>query len=150
MNTEKIKAMSNADLIALYNKNTGKSIKKFSSRAAGEKQVIASMNGHAKPAGKAAKPAAKASIVRKVKGSAGANGAGRPKVNLDVKLTEKGGSTKLNPKSLRKQLIDWLGGLTNRGTDLHAISKKFERDMRGVVGKLRTSKWLTTHNHASA
>lgn len=41
MNAEQISKLSTADLIKLYNEKTGKSIKKFSSRAAGEKQVLA-------------------------------------------------------------------------------------------------------------
>lgn len=54
-----IKSMSTPDLVALYNKLTKKSIKKFSSREAGEKQVLkaieASEKGEAKTATKLAK-----------------------------------------------------------------------------------------------
>jgi len=42
--------MTTAELVAEYNELTGKSIKKFSSRAAGEKQVEAARKANAKPA----------------------------------------------------------------------------------------------------
>ena len=41
MNAQQISALTTAELVKLYNEKTGKSIKKFSSRAAGEKQVAA-------------------------------------------------------------------------------------------------------------
>lgn len=45
--TFNVKSATTAELVAKYNQLTGKAIKKFSSRAAGEKQVLAFMN--AKP-----------------------------------------------------------------------------------------------------
>ncbi len=45
---ETIKAMSTPDLVAAYNTLTGKSIKKFASRAAGERQVLKA-DGHEVP-----------------------------------------------------------------------------------------------------
>jgi hypothetical protein len=39
-----VKEMSTADLVACYNRLTGKTIKKFSSREAGEKQVLAAIS----------------------------------------------------------------------------------------------------------
>ena len=41
MNANQISALTTSELVSLYNEKTGKSIKKFSSRAAGEKQVAA-------------------------------------------------------------------------------------------------------------
>lgn len=54
-----VKTATTAELVSAYNLLTGKAIKKFSSRAAGEKQVTAALaNGRAKPAAstEAAKP----------------------------------------------------------------------------------------------
>ena len=44
MNANQVAALSAKDQVAKYNELTGKNIKKFSSRAAGEKQVIAALS----------------------------------------------------------------------------------------------------------
>lgn len=53
MNTIDIKTATTNELVAFYNAATGKNIKKFSSRAAGEKQVAAIIEKMPKPAAKA-------------------------------------------------------------------------------------------------
>lgn len=60
MKTTDIATASTKDLVAKYNELTGKSIKKFSSRAAGEKQVLAALQSKVKKEA-ASTPAAKAS-----------------------------------------------------------------------------------------
>ena len=130
-----LKSLSTAALISLYNEKSGKSIKKFSSRAAGEKQVTALL---------AKAPSAPAAPARKVKGAAGAANAGRPKGSFIVKLTRDKAKSSPQKDSLRGQLIEWLDGLTNKSATIEAIEKKFDRNMRGVVNKLIETKWLET------
>lgn len=66
MKTTDISAMTTKDLVAKYNELTGKSIKKFSSRAAGEKQVLAALQSKVKKEA-ANTPAAKAKRTAKPK-----------------------------------------------------------------------------------
>jgi len=61
-----VKTASTAELVAKYNELTGKSIKKFSSRAAGEKQVSAFLSATPKAAAPK-KPAVKSDGVEKAK-----------------------------------------------------------------------------------
>lgn len=161
MKIEEIKSASTAALVAEYNRLTGKTIKKFSSRVAGEKQVEAAITNPPKAKAEStpvvtsklmqateaaaakgkAKPAAKTKA-RKVKGKAGADPAGRPVQSFNVTLTGTKAKSNPNSKSLRRQLITWLDGLTNKGTTIDAIEKKFERNMRGVVNKLEAKGWV--------
>lgn len=131
-----IKEMKTADLIALYNQLTGKSIKKFSSRAAGEKQVAAAQAKHG---------AAKGKII---KGASGGKN-GRPKLSFAVQLTEEKAKSKPHRASARAALIGWLRdqkltveGKAVIGASIETIESHFKRKMRGVVQKLIEKNWL--------
>lgn len=145
-----IKTLSTKDLVALYNKLSGKAIKKFSSRAAGEKQVAAllakcspaSILGAEKSLQPAAVPAPV--VARVVKGAASAEAVGRPKANFDVTLTAAAAISKPNSLSLRRQLITDLAAAKGQTISIAAIESKFGRNMRGVVQKLRDKHWVTT------
>lgn len=123
------------ELIAKYNQLTGKSIKKFSSRAAGERQVLAAMANSIATATKLPSP-------RKIKGHASAEAVGRPIKDFTVTLNAQG-SSRPNAVSARRQLLEWLKTLPSKTASIGAIEAHFERNMRGVVGKLRAKNWLT-------
>lgn len=137
---ESLKAMTTPGLVALYNELTGKKIKRFATRAKGEAQVLKAAT--AKPAAAAksvAKPEVKKAPAvkpRKVKGTAGAQGSGRPKESFVVKLTKEKAKSKPNKESLRTQLIDFLEGQSGNSATIETIEAHFDRNMRGVVGKL--------------
>ena len=77
-----LKALDSKALVALYNRLTKKHIKKFSSRAAGEKQVLKLL------------PAS--TTVKTVNGTASAGTVGRPKTAFAVELIES--QAKSNPQ----------------------------------------------------
>lgn len=137
MGPEQVKALSTKDLVALYNRLTKKSIKKFSSRATGEKQVLAVL-------AKAPKP-------RKINGAAGSTaGSGRPKAAFEVKIAPTGGETILHKASLRKKLMVWLENREGKLATIDAIEKHFGRPMRGVVNKLKEKGWVKISAAAAA
>jgi hypothetical protein len=84
---------------------------------------------------KAAKP-------RKVSGNAGATQTGRPKGSYVVKLTENKAASKPNPSSLRTQVIELLRKREENSASIDYLEKHFDRNMRGVIGKLIQVKWL--------
>ena len=174
LTVEQITAMSTPELIAKYNELTGKSIKKFSSRVAGEKQVLKASNGEihfhkgntetAQPeaavgnlganmsaasnntAVKAAKRIAKKAGKKKVKGKATGEKRGRPKNSYTVTLSRSAAQSKPHSNSLRMQLITYLDKLDSKSASIEQIEKKFEAPMRGVINKLRETKWVKTHD----
>lgn len=150
MSPEQVRALKTPELVTLYNRLTGKSIKKFSSRATGEKQVIKAL---------AASPAATPptphplpqGTVRNVRGASSGGKNGRPKSKFIVQLTEDKAKSKPQKSSDRQALIDWLkskGTIQHGGEDLaHAasidsIETHFAKRMRGVVQKLLEKNWL--------
>lgn len=128
MTPTEIKSAKTAALLAFYNTATGKSIKRFATRAAAEKQCLALI-----PKG-----------ARAVTGSTSSNGGsklGRPKATFKVKANSEGKS-KVGAKSLRRQLLDWLKDQPAKTASIEAIEAQFGRNMRGVVDKLEEVKWL--------
>jgi len=94
-----VKKATTAELVAEYNRLSGKSIKKFSSRAAGEKQVTALLG---KPEGKPANPAmAAAAKLEKAKQT-------KPKTLADHVATVEGVSKKVAVKRIAKLKADKL------------------------------------------
>lgn len=146
--------MTTAELIAEYNALTGKSVKRFSSRGAGEKQVSAARErgatqttaptGTVVPKGKKGK-----AKIRKVRGAASAEKTGRPASSFTVKLTTTKASSKPNSKSARRELIAWLEGLKDQSATIDRIDEKFGRNMRGVVNKLAAVGWVSKSVAAS-
>ena len=126
-----IKAATTAELLAKYNELSGKSTKRFASRAAGEKQVAAL------PAKGA--PVTTPPTARVVKGKAGSLSTGRKKNDFNVTPTPGKALSKLHPNSLRQQLMDWLKD--KEKVSIGAIEKHFDRNMRGVVSKLHAKDW---------
>jgi hypothetical protein len=140
---ESVKDASTADLIAAYNKLTGKAVKKFASRDKAEAQVLKAQAKGEQPAPKAkGAKQPKATKPRKVSGNAGATQTGRPKGSFIVKLTETKASSKPNPSSLRTQVIELLRKRDDNSASIEQLEKQFNRNMRGVVGKLIQVKWL--------
>ena len=148
--------MTTAELITEYNALTGKGVKRFSSRGAGEKQVNAARErstardraiaGAVAATGTVppkSAPKAKKAKPRKVRGSASAEKTGRPASSFTVKLTASKASSKPNSMSARRLLINWLEGLTNQSATIDRIDEKFGRNMRGVVNKLAAMGWVS-------
>lgn len=141
LNKEQVAAMKTGALVALYNQLTGKKIKKFSSRAAGEKQVLAA----------AAKAEAAGTTV---KGSAGAKN-GRPTISFSVTLTEEKAKSKPHAASARMKLIEWMRSDAvpakegKKTVTIEQINAHFKRKMRGVVQKLIEKKWLARSEAAA-
>lgn len=134
---EELKALSTSDLVAAYTRLTGKIIKRFATRAKGEAQVLKAQNKTEPPA-----PKAKAKT-RKVNGAAGVPSVGRPVKDFNVRImSETNAESKPNSTSLRRQLLDWLEKKDGKTATLSAIEKHFDRNMRGVIGKLEEKKWL--------
>lgn len=127
MTPEQVNALSTPELIALYNRLTGKSITRFASRAKGASQVLKAL---------AAQPKA-----RTVNGSASGR-TGRPKAQYSVQLTEERAKSKPNPKSDRWALIEWLRAQPNATASIDAIEAHFKKRMRGVAQKLIAKLWL--------
>lgn len=147
MTPEQIRALKTPELVALYNRLTGKSIKKFASRAAGEKQTIKAQASSSPPA----VPALPQGTVRTVRGSSTGGKNGRPKSKYIVQLTEDKAKSKPQKASDRHALIEWLkskGAIHHGGEELsHAasidsIEAHFNKRMRGVVQKLLEKHWL--------
>lgn len=128
MTKTEISALASKDLVALYNRLAGKSIKKFSSRAAGERQVASLLAS-----------APKARIVR---GAATSGKNGRPKITFTVRLTEAKAQSKPHPASDRMQLIEWLRKRPEGQASIDTIDSHFGKSMRGVVQKLFEKSWL--------
>ena len=125
-----MKTLTTAQLVEQYNKATGKSIKKFASRAKGEAQLA-----------KALAAATPKPQPRTVRGSASAQPAGRPKKNFVVKATG-GGNLKLTGVSLRRQAMLFIEGSKNQSASLDELNAKFDRNMNGVVRVLVKCKFL--------
>lgn len=145
MSPDEVRALKTPALVALYNKLTGKSVKKFSSRATGEKQVLKAL------AAQPATPQLPQGTVRTVRGASSGGKNGRPKAKYIVQLTEDKAKSKPQKGSDRQALIDWLkskGTIQHNGTELpHAasiesIETHFNKRMRGVVQKLLEKFWL--------
>lgn len=128
MTKAELEKLSTKDLVALYNKLTNKSIKKFSSRAAGERQTLA--------AAKKSKPR-----VRTVRGAASGKN-GRPKLSFTVQLTEDQADSNPHAKSARMALVEWLRAQPDGKASIDAIEAQFKRAMRGIVQKLAEKKWV--------
>lgn len=148
MTPEQVKALSTAELIAKYNALTNKSIKKFSSRAAGERQVLAALARRTETT-PASTPAV-TTVTRAIKGAASGRN-GRPKASYIVVLTEEKAKSKPHEKSDRAALIAHLKTCEpfqyNNERLTHAawievIEKHFAKRMRGVVQKLIEKGWL--------
>ena len=138
-----LKTATTKQLVAEYNRLTGKNIKKFSSRAAGEKQVLAATNKPLSAVALLPPKAQKVKGARRVKGAIAAEAAGRPVIDYLVTLTPTKAQSHPNSKSLRRQLIEWM---EKRGTPaaISQIEKHFGRSMRGPISKLREKDWLAT------
>jgi hypothetical protein len=151
--SEDVAKMTTQELIELYNRLTNKSIKRFSSRVAGEQQVLRAIAGSkaSATASAAAQPEstkqptaapARPVAVRTVKGKASASGTGRPVLDFKVKLTESSAKSSPHKESLRQQLIEWLKKRDEPVATIDAIERHFNRNMRGVVRKLVEVNWL--------
>lgn len=134
-----VKELTTPELIAEYNRLTGKSIKRFSSRPAGEKQVTAArakVSGHTETA-------------RTIRGASGGRN-GRPKLSFIILLTEDKAKSKPHRESDRAALIGWIrerelkhGSETMKGAaTIEEIEKHFKKSMRGVVQKLEEKSWV--------
>lgn len=137
MSPEQIKGLPTHELVALYNRLTGKNIKRFSTRAKGEAQTLKAVQQHS-------------SAVRTVRnGISGKNG--RPKSRFIVQLTAESAKSRPQKTSARTALIEWLKSkdpiqhagesLPNAAT-IESIEAHFNRRMRGVVQKLLEKLWL--------
>ena len=141
MNPTQIKAATTAQLVARYNKLTGKSITRFATRANAERRVMQLEKIKAKGDGKVVvsdtvvvKAMKTSPKPRKIKGAAGAAPAGRPSKEFDVKLLA-ACPVKLHENSLRQQVKTWLA--KQKGTaSIAAINTAFNRKMNGVVAKM--------------
>lgn len=149
MSPEQVKSLSTPDLVALYNRLTGKSIKGFHTRSKGEQQVLAELAKQPKAAPPSeAKPKAS---VRTVNGSASAGKTGRPRASFIVVLTEEKGTSKPQKNSVRSQLMEWLRGREPfqfkgerliRAARIEDAEAHFRRPLRGVVQKLIEKSWV--------
>jgi hypothetical protein len=154
--SDEIKRMTTPELVAAYNKLTGKSILRFATRAKGEQQVAKAMekaNGKstAKVEAKAqtkpekntpATPGKSAATPRVVKGKAGAAGSGRPRGTFSIQLSGKPGKSTLHKNSLRAQLMNYMQASAQKVFSIETIEQKFNRNMRGVIGKLIEKDWV--------
>jgi hypothetical protein len=139
MTPEQVRALRTPELVALYNRLTGKSVKRFSSRSKGEGLVIKALANRP--------PAASTRVVN---GHATGR-SGRPKAQYAVQLTEEKAKSKPYKDSTRAALIAWLrskGSITvgneslaNAAT-IDSIETHFGKRMRGVVQKLLEKSWL--------
>lgn len=122
-----VKTATTAELVAAYNVATGKNIKRFSTRADGERLTLKALNnGSPAPA-------------RRVNGTVGSK-RGRPAADYSVKLME--GVTDLQAKSLRGKLAAWLETQPEKTARISVISTQFNREMRSVTQKMFVSKHL--------
>jgi hypothetical protein len=167
-NVEKIKLMTTKELLAKYNELTGKSIKRFSSREAGEAQTIAAMTrapstpavatpvvATPKEKAKSAKVKAKAAATPKAKAAkakaevAGAvitkttETLGRPKLNFKIRLADAEGSTAIRETSDRGKILSFMrekpAGTAFAMSDLIT---KFGTAVKGHVQKLKIVGWV--------
>lgn len=150
MTPEQVRALSTVELVAIYNRLTGKSITRFASRAKGEAQVLKVLQAANVEAARARVARSVAPIARTVNGSASEK-RGRPKSRFIVQLTEANGKSKPQKESDRMKLIEWLrakGPITHEGAELpnaasiDSIETHFAKRMRGVVQKLLDKGWL--------
>lgn len=143
---QNLKILSTAELVELYNKATGKSIKRFATRAAGERQTLAALTAPATPSSEAVAPpkvvaSRPAPKSRKVNGAAGGK-TGRPPNSFTVLLTAENAKSKLQKNSLRQKVVDFLGTQKGKQAAIEAIEKRFNANMRGVIAKLKECKWI--------
>lgn len=150
-NADKLKLLSTKDLLAKYNELTGKSIKRFSSRDAGEKQTLAAMTA-AKPAA-AKKPKKVAAETTTITAPAETVAAAQVKVmkenatqgrpNLDYKIELSEGVAKVRDSSLRGKIMAYLRTAgTPKQVALSALVTMFGVEAKGAVQKLTQTKWL--------
>ena len=138
----KVKAMPTPELLTLYNSLTGKSIKKFSSRANGEKQTLAALTAKAATAAKADTPKAEATAAapaaaRKV--SLMGVKMGRPKSDYGIQVID-GAASKLRPSSMRSMIVNHMNAQPNRSCTISALTEKFGDAVHGAVVKLLSGK----------
>jgi hypothetical protein len=149
MTPDQVKALSTAELVAKYNALTNKNVKRFATRADGERRVLAAI---AQAAAAIAPPAPSVVTARAVRGSASAGRTGRPKVNYIISLNTDAGKSKPQADSDRMKLINWLKehGATmqvdnvryTHAAKIEDVERHFQKRMRGVVQKLMEKNWL--------
>lgn len=151
MTPQEIKEATTAELLKAYNSATGRSIKKFSSRAAAEKQTTAALSKDTAAVIDSARRSITRSTARLVKGKIGSK-KGRPKTEFKVKLRSGGNGGKykrrdgskmhVRSKSIRRVLISWMETQPGKTATAAAIDAQFRRDMRGVIRQLLDAGWL--------
>lgn len=124
-----LEGLPTAQLIILYNRLSSKAVKRFSSRAAGVKSILAELAKLPPP------------TVRTVRKASGDSKAGRPPVSFKVTLAE--GRTEVQGKSLRGKILTHMRSLA-AGADegVSTLEEKFGKEVRGAIQKLIQVGWL--------
>jgi len=143
MTPEQVKSATTSELLAVYNKLTGNAVKKFSSRAAGEKQVLAAFKKFEASGTKTT-----------VRGKSGES-RGRPATDALVTLTEEKGESKLQAESARTKILEFLRGQPGKKALVSEIAthlklRGVEGNVRGYLGKLSEKSWITVELVAAA
>lgn len=139
---EQLEAMSTPELIKLYNRITGKSTKRFSSREAGIKSLLTAISE------RAARPqlpqGARVTGVRTVRAGkevdASKSRAGRPQIVYSVHVAE--GKSEVRASSLRGKILAHMKACST--ASITELEEKFGEAARGAVQKLLDPKvgWL--------
>lgn len=108
--------MSMAELVSLYNRLTGKTVRRFSTRERGAELVLKAENGSKKH--------------------------GRPFASYCVTLAPKGKIT-VREDSIRGKIIAHLKTLSSAQASIKDLEEKFGKQARGAVHKLIFAGWLT-------
>ncbi len=159
MTQHNLKILSAVELVALYNKATGKSIKRFANRAAGERLTLAALSAPAgtsaaRAARKAKTPVAKPEATltapsRKVNGTAGGKSkVGRPVIPFIITLSEADKKANLQKNSARQKVVDWLKEQKGGSATIAQLEEKFGdvKNIRAVVAKLVATGWAKMKN----
>lgn len=147
MTQHNLKILSNKELVVLYNQASGKTIKRFSTRAVGERLTAAALAvpSPITPAGSAKKKAhyvpKSSAKAQKANGSGSKGKIGRPAIQFSVKLTADEAKSNLQKQSSRQKVVDWLKEQKGGTATIAQLEEKFGK-VRGVVTKLAFVGWV--------
>lgn len=130
----KVREMTNAQILELYNRLSGNRVRRFSSRAIGERRLAELLQAHAE--------VRTVSRMEPEEMAASQKKRGRPETDFTVTLAT--GRSRPQPGSLRGKILAFMGDPNNnaRSLKLSALIQNFGEKTKAAVQKLCAKGWL--------
>ena len=141
--SSEIKTAPTGELVKAYNELSGKSIKKFSSRAAGEKQVAKLLDSSTEEGTEMPTKASKTKANGKPKKTNGKPKRERAAATTKVQLTVGNGQGRLNATSMRTKIVEYMKqNYGQKAVEIDELSKAMKIEARPYVTKLAMFGWV--------